>query len=123
MSILIQSFQFIVALGLINVWVVRNSQATAYRGGQAKNLKDEFREYGLPDWVYYVVGFLKLSSALVLMASFWWPALRLYPSMIVLALMLGAVTMHIKVKDPFKKSVPALFMLFMSSCLVLFSLS
>ncbi len=38
----------IVAVGLLNVWLLRYNKDTSYRGGSAKNLKDEFAAYGLP---------------------------------------------------------------------------
>lgn len=122
MSTIIISLQLIVSAGLINVWLFRNAKATDYRGGEAKNLKDEFSVYGLPAGVYYLVGFLKLSSSALFIASIWWPQLLIYPSMIVLGLMTGALLMHIKVKDPVKKSLPALSVLLMSGFLVMVSI-
>ena len=44
--------QLILALGIVNVWLLRSGRATAYRGGNASNLKSEFAAYGLPDWVF-----------------------------------------------------------------------
>ena len=40
--------QLVVAVGLLNVWLVRPESATSFRGGRARSLKDEFAEYGLP---------------------------------------------------------------------------
>ena len=42
--------QVIAALGIFNVWIIRFGKATNWRGGDAKNLKDEFQVYGLPGW-------------------------------------------------------------------------
>ncbi|MBC7456945.1 MAG: DoxX family protein [Bdellovibrionaceae bacterium] len=106
--------QIIIALGLINVWLFRNSKSTDYRGGSAKNLKQEFAAYGLPSWVYYVVGSLKMGSALALILGLHHSSVTLTASVIIAVLMVGALCMHIKVKDHFKKSVPALVMLIMS---------
>lgn len=110
--------KLIVAGGLINVWVFRNSRSTEYRGGEATNLKEEFKVYGLSEWTYYLVGFLKLASALTLLASILIPSLRDYASGLIAALMLGAVIMHFKVNDPLKKTIPALAMLIMSASLL-----
>ena len=55
--------QVIVGLGLLNVWLLRRGSATAYRGGTAKNLKDEFAAYGLPPAAFYVVGILGAVSS------------------------------------------------------------
>ena len=93
--------QVVLALGLINVWLVRSGKATAFRGGVATNLRQEFAAYGLSDAVFYLVGALKLASAVALLA----------------ALMLGAIAMHLKVRDPILKSVPALAMLAMTATL------
>ena len=38
--------QVICALGLINVWILRNQKSTKYRGGDSKNLKEERRSLG-----------------------------------------------------------------------------
>lgn len=121
MSVIGSALQLIIAGGLLNVWLFRNSKSTHYRGGSAKNLKEEFQTYGLPDFVYYIVGFLKITSALILLAGFWMPSLNLYAASIVAFLMFGALSMHIKAKDPFKKSIPALAMLIMSLILVYIS--
>ena len=40
--------QLIIALGILNVWLLRFNKATIYRGGSAKNMKEEFATYGLP---------------------------------------------------------------------------
>ena len=45
---LIMVLQLIIAVGLINVWLLRFKKATDYRGGDATNMKEEFIAYGLP---------------------------------------------------------------------------
>lgn len=114
MDYLTAFLQIIVALGLLNVWVVRNNQKTSYRGSNASSLKDEFATYGLPLWSYYVIGFLKISSALLLLVGLWKPFLVFPAALVISILMVGALFMHIKVRDPLKKSVPALIMLIFS---------
>lgn len=106
--------QVIVGLGLLNVWLVRARGATAYRGGSAQSLKEEFATYGLPEWTFYAVGALKVGSAVLLIAGIWLPQLIRPPALVVAALMVGALAMHAKAKDPLTKSVPALLMLLMS---------
>jgi hypothetical protein len=106
--------QVIVGLGLLNVWLVRARAATAYRGGSAQSLKEEFAAYGLPEWTFYAVGALKVGSAVLLIAGIWIPQLIRPPALVVAALMVGALAMHAKAKDPLTKSVPALLMLLMS---------
>jgi len=111
--------QVVVALGLLNVWLVRAQNSTAYRGGSAQSLKEEFAAYGLPDWTYYAVGFLKVVSAIVLIIGIWVPELIRPPAIIVAVLMIGALTMHAKVKDPLTKSIPALLVLLMVVAIIL----
>lgn len=106
--------QLFVALGLLNVWLIRCNKKTAYRGSNAYSLKDEFTAYGLPLWSFYVIGFIKITLALLLLLGLWIPFL-VFPSALVISLiMIGALFMHIKVKDPVKKLLPALIMLFCS---------
>ena len=107
------TLQVVVALGLLNVWLVRARSATAYRGGSAQSLKEEFATYGLPEWTFYVVGLLKIGSAVLLLAGIWVPALNKPPALIVAALMVGALAMHAKAKDSPAKYLPAFLMLVM----------
>ncbi len=118
-------FEMLIALGLINVWLVRFNRATAYRGAGAENMKAEFVAYGLPVWSVYVVGFLKLSIALIMIlavvAPHVMPILSTLALGLLVILMLGAITMHIKVKDSFIKMLPALCMLLMAIFVLLFT--
>lgn len=109
--------QIVLGLGLLNVWLVRAGSATAYRGGEARSLKEEFAAYGLPEAVFYVVGALKIGSAIALIAGIWVPGLVVPAAAIIVVLMIGALVMHVKVKDPAMKSLPAFLMLVMSASL------
>lgn len=113
--------QFIIALGIFNVWFIRHSRSTRYRGGNADSLKQEFNHYGLPEWVFFVVGFLKVGCAVALLAGIWFPPLVMPASGLLALLMAGAIGAHLKVKDPFERSMPALAMLAM--CVAVFLLS
>ena len=108
-------FQITVALGLLNVWILRSTSATAYRGGEAQSLKEEFSAYGLPDAAFFIVGALKVGSAVALLVGFWIPELVVPAASIIAVLMMGALSMHIKVGDPLKKSMPAFLILVMSA--------
>ncbi len=103
--------QILVALGLLNVWLLRFKRSTAYRGGQARSMPEEFAAYGLPGWFLYVVGALKVGGALCLIAGIWLPGLVLPAALVIAVLMVGALAMHLKIRDPLKKCVPALLML------------
>jgi hypothetical protein len=112
--------QVITGLGLLNVWMVRARSSTAYRGGAATSLKDEFAVYGLPDWTFYLVGGLKIVCGVLLIAGIWYPGIVRLPAAVVALLMVGALAMHAKVKDPVTKFLPALAVLLM--CVAIFLL-
>ncbi len=117
MNTAIQTLQIIVALGLLNVWLLRFDKNTAYRGGGARSMPEEFAVYGLPGWLVYVVGALKVGGALSLIAGIWFPSLVFPAALVIGFLMLGALAMHFRIGDPLKKSMPALFMLI--SCILI----
>lgn len=120
MELLSTVLQLVVGLGLLNVWLVRPRSTTAYRGGGATSLRDEFAVYGLPSAAFFVVGALKVTSAIVLIAGVWVSALPVtIAAGVIAALMVGAILMHVKVGDPVKKAVPATLMLAMSVTIVL----
>ncbi len=119
---IVDPLRIVIALGLINVWVLRFNKSTSYRGAAAESLPEEFAAYGLPSWFFYLVGFLKISSAIALLLSFLYPYFLLPATAVVLILMIGAVAMHVKVADPLQKSLPAAAMLTMCAVIVICSL-
>ncbi len=106
--------QLAVGLGLLNVWLLRASSSTSFRGGTSQSLKEEFAAYGLPDFAFYVVGALKIAAGVVLVGGIFTPLPVAAAAWVVAVLMVGALAMHVKVRDPLMKSVPALLMLLMS---------
>ena len=111
------ALQLIVGLGILNVWLLRSASATPFRGGDAKNLREEFAAYGLPFWFMCVVGVLKVGLAVALVAAVWIQGLA-QPAAIGLGLlMLGAFVMHLKVKDPIKKALPSIAVLAMCAAI------
>ena len=115
--------QLIISIGLINVWFFRFNKATDYRGGNAKNMQEEFLAYGLPIWSMYLVGTLKVAIAVMLIICIWVEELLIYNLILLAALMIAAVLMHVKVKDPIKKSYPALSILFMIALIMYFTMT
>ena len=113
------ALQLIVALGILNVWLLRSGRATPFRGGDAKSLREEFAAYGLPFWFMCLIGALKVCLALTLITSIWFPRVAQPVAMGMGLLMLGAFVMHLKVKDPIKKSLPSLAVLAMCAAIVL----
>jgi len=109
--IAIKAFIFI---SIINVWFFRFSKSTPWRGKDAGSMKDEFEAYGLSSTLMYLVGGLKVLCATGLLASIWYPELAVPSAIGMAVLMLGAIGMHLKVKDPLKKSFPAFSFLVLS---------
>mgnify|MGYP003318497625 CR=1 FL=1 len=56
MDSLVISLQVITALGIFNVWFIRSGAKTRWRGGEARNMKEEFGVYGLKPPVMIVAG-------------------------------------------------------------------
>lgn len=117
---LVAASQFAIALGLLNVWLMRAGRSTAWRGGDARNMREEFATYGLPPWFMWVVGLLKVALALLLIVGLWVPPLTKPAAIAVAVLMLGAVAMHVKVADPLQKSLPAMSILVLSLVVIAF---
>jgi len=114
MQLVIPALQILAALVLLSVWLVRFGSATPYRGGSAHSMKEEFAAYGLPAWSLYVVGTLKIGVAVALIAGLWMPVVVFPAALLLGGLMLGAVAMHVKIRDPLLKSMPALVMLLLA---------
>ena len=101
----------VIAITLLNVWLIRRNKQTMYRGGDANSMVEEFSTYGLPKWLMYVVGSMKIIIAILLIVGVWITSLNIYCYISLAILMLGAIIMHLKVKDKIIKSVPALSIL------------
>ncbi len=114
MEILITILQVLIALSIFNVWLLRYGKNSSWRGGDARNMKEEFKVYGLPEWFVGVVGSLKLLFALLLIIGIWYPAAVMPAAIGISILMLGAMLMHIKVSDPLVKSIPSFTLLLLS---------
>lgn len=112
--------QVIIALGIFNVWGLRFAKETNWRGGTAKNMKEEFEAYGLPFGFMIAIGFLKLFLATLLVAGIWSLTLTKFAATGMALLMSGAVLMHFKIKDPIKKALPATTMLVLSLIVAFF---
>jgi hypothetical protein len=121
METLLTATKIIVALGIYNVWLIRPKKSTAWRGGTAKNMKAEFKAYGLSKNAFYLIGFIKISLATLIFLGIWIPFVSLFAAAGLTFMMAGAISMHIKVRDPLKKSLPALIMFILSALIVILS--
>lgn len=114
MNYLIIAFQITVGVSILNVWLIQNRTATRWRGGNATTLLEEFKEYGLSKRICYIVGFFKVSFAILLIIAIWLPALKQTASLGLAVLLTGSIVMHFKIKDPILKSFPASLFLVLS---------
>ncbi len=96
------------SLWIYNVWFHRFDKDTGYRGGDAKNMREEFEEYGLSETTMYAVGATKVGLATAMLVGLFVPKVTRPASAGLAALMLGAIGMHIKVNDPVKRALPAI---------------
>lgn len=77
-------------------------------------MAEEFAVYGLPAWFMKVVMALKLTCATFLLLGLAFPDLVLIGALGMVVLMVGAVAMHMRVRDDLRKTLPAAGMLFLS---------
>ena len=112
--------KIIVGLSLLNVWLLQYNKPSRWRGGDAKTMMEEFDSYGLGSIMCYVVGFLKVSFSVLLIASIKYSSLELVAASVLGVLLSGSILMHIKIKDAFIKSFPAA--LFLILCLAIIGL-
>lgn len=110
--------QLIIALSILNVWLLRYQKSSQWRAGNAGNMKEEFQHYELPEWVMKATGLAKVTLAILLIAGIWYQSVAAVSAGILAIFMLAAILMHIKVKDPLVKSLPA-FSLFVLCSFVL----
>jgi hypothetical protein len=120
---MIIALKIIVGLSILNVWLLQAHKPTKWRGGNnVESIIEEFKVYGLSKQFCYVVGFLKISFACVLIASVKFDYLTLIGSMGLTTLLLGSVIMHLKVKDALYKSFPAALFILMNLVIIFFTL-
>ena len=110
--------QVIIALGIVNVWVVRYGRPTPYRPGDAGNMEEEFARYGLPGWMRTAVGGAKLGLAALLLLGIVVTPVSAPAAAAMAVLMVGAILAHVRVRDPWMKSVPAFVMLLLSTVVI-----
>lgn len=119
MNLLLIALTLIVSLGILNVWVLRRDQPTAYRGQAARTLREEFTVYGLPAWAFPVIGVTKVLLAAALLLSLQFSFLGKPAAMALGLIMVVAFGMHLKVKDPVIKSLPSVAVLAMCVGIIL----
>jgi len=92
--------QIIVATSVAYVWIFRYDV-----------IINEFKQFGLSDLTRTFVGAFKISLATLLIVGIWYPSLIPIPSILMGLFMLAAQYFHFKLKNPFVKHLPSLFLL------------
>ncbi len=116
---LLTVFQIIIALSVLRVWIINFNKPSRWRGGEAKNMKEEFIAYGLPSWIMYLVGSLKVAFSIGLLAGLWIHEVVVFSASGIAIMMFFAIIMHAKIKDPLSKSIPAITFLVLSVLIIL----
>lgn len=103
--------QITLGLSVIYVWIFR-----------FKNVVRDFEQFGLNDLTRNFVGASKISLATLIIAGIWHPSLILFPAIFMGLFMISAQFFHFKIKNPFIKRLPSLFLLILSAILVISSI-
>lgn len=106
--------QIVVAVAVANVWLFRANSPSPFRGGSATTIREEFALYGLPAWSVGAVKAAKLACSALLLLGLAVPGLTPIGAFGMAAFLLGAVAMHLKIRDPLMKSLPAASLLVLS---------
>jgi len=98
------AFQALVAAAIFFVWVVRYA-----------NIVQEFKQYGLPDWLRDLIGILKMTFGLMLLIGIERRPFALVGGIGIAILMIAAFVTHLRVKSPAVKMLPCLTLLIFSA--------
>jgi hypothetical protein len=102
----------LVSVVVLSAWSFRLNQPSVFRGGNALNMSEEFTLYGLSDSVMILVGVIKITLALLLLAGGLKFTFLIKPSAAIMSLfMIGAVYFHISISDGVLPTLPAASML------------
>ena len=105
---LIEVLQVVTASSILFVWVVRYD-----------NIITEFQQYQLPVWLRDMVGILKLSFSIMLLAGIYDEKFKYLGSSGLILLMLAALLTHVKMKNSFYKALPSLTLLVFSTIILM----
>jgi len=92
--------QLIVAMSIVIVWVFRFD-----------NIVKEFNQYGLSNLTRTMVGTTKIVLSTLLVVGVWYSTLVFVPALLMALMMLCAQYFHFKIKNPWAKRLPSLFLL------------
>ncbi len=106
-----QLAQIILAASVAYVWIFRFD-----------NIIKEFKQFGLSDLTRNFVGTAKIALSTLLIVGIWYPILITIPAVIMGLLMVAAQYFHFKIKNPFIKHLPSLFLLILCVFLTIASM-
>ena len=119
---IIIGLKIIIGISILNVWLIQSNKHTKWRGGNATTIIEEFNVYGLSKSFYVAIYILKVSLAILLLASIQFDILTLVSSLGLAFLLLGSILMHVKVKDAWYKSFPAFLFMVLNLTIAFLSL-
>ncbi|MEM9868009.1 MAG: DoxX family protein, partial [Bacteroidota bacterium] len=76
------------------------------------NMLEEFQAYGLTETQMYIVGFFKITAAILLLLGFRFKRLVVIGASIMAVFMSGAIFMHLSIGDGIIPTLPSSWMLF-----------
>lgn len=106
-----QLAQIILAASVAYVWIFRFD-----------NIIKEFKQFGLSDLTRNFVGTAKIALSTLLIVGIWHPILVTIPAIFMGLLMVAAQYFHFKIKNPFMKHLPSLFLLILCVFLAIASM-
>ena len=109
-----------VATAVLSAWTWRLNVPSIYRGGDAINMIEEFKAYGLNQTTMFVVGIFKVTCAIILLIGLKVRRFVTPAAFIMGIFMIAAVYFHISISDPLVPTLPSFIMLL--SCATIIAL-
>tara|TARA_B100000989_G_scaffold77097_1_gene54744 strand:- start:127 stop:510 length:384 start_codon:yes stop_codon:yes gene_type:complete len=110
----------VVATAVLSAWTWRLNVPSIYRGGDAINMIEEFKAYGLNQTTMFVVGIFKVTCAIILLIGLKVRRFVTPAAFIMGIFMIAAVYFHLSISDPLVPTLPSVIMLL--SCATIIAL-
>lgn len=88
----------------------------------SKKALENFNHLQLPTWFRMVTGVVQVIGAVGILMGIWNPVFRIFSGIWIGITMLVAVFLHVRLKEPFSQSVPALVVLVIAMAVVLINI-
>lgn len=106
--------KIIVGFSILNTWIFQSKKPSRWRTGNANTLDEEFKIYGLPKYIFYIVGCFKISLAVLLLTSIKFKSFTVIASLGLAGLFLVFIVLRIKAGDAYYKLFPSLLFLILN---------